>query len=320
LGKHLRTVIEQVLQSNMASTPRLVGLFFPLILVVLAMAFSLTATTSKDWAYQRNYPAEPITNYTHPLYTLHRSPFVLCTLVDDQNAVQCAWYPPFGKNRTSCELASAIDSTDNVTQLGDPRLCQQVHMAGNLAIAGTLFIGLGFLLTIGMTMASITLLSRVSGGSPSSSPLSLAAVVAAAEGGDATTEEDNVDAALPAHKSGAASSEHRPHHHGDHQRKSVVHGIAPFVNAFLITFLALGGTLYLLAQYYGILAFTMSLPDNGVFSEFGGNNPDATAGFHEPWVQGKALTTWASLAWFFAALGAAAASMAWKLPELEVYL
>lgn len=301
----------------MASIPRLVGLFFPLILVVLAMAFSLTATTSKDWAYQRNYPAESITNFTNPLYTLHRSPFVLCTLVDDQNAVQCAWYPPFGKNRTSCELASAINTTDNVTQLGDPRLCQQVHMAGNLAIAGTLFIGLSFLLAIGMTVASITFLSRIWGGSPSSS---LAAVAATAEGGHATTEEDNVDAARPTHKSGATSSEHRPHHYDGHQRKSVVHRIAPFVNAFLITFLALGGMLYFLAQYYGILAFTMSLPDNGVFSEYGGNNPDATAGFHEPWVQGKALTTWASLAWFFAALGAAAASKAWKLPEFEVYL
>src|SRR5207248_733588 len=70
----------------------------------------------------------------------------------------CDRFKPYGAGKTSCEtFAGGATSTDG--RLGDDRMCQQVHMAGNLAIAASVFSGLALLTMLafaGLALASST--------------------------------------------------------------------------------------------------------------------------------------------------------------------
>jgi len=85
----------------------------------------------------------------------------------------------------------------------------------------------------------------------------------------------------------------------------------------LVLSFALGTILYVLAQAYGVQAFIMSSPDNGRFASLAGNDLNPDGDDHDPWVQGKALTVYASLAWLCSLLGGTLAIFTWRLPHWD---
>jgi hypothetical protein len=283
---------------------RIITQICPLIFAILAFAFSLKYITSKNWSYRRFYPGDFPENFKAPAYSQYRSPFIICNaeavqVVAANGSVipgyveRCIRYPVWA-NHTSCELP-VVTQNDSVENVGDRRQCQQIHYAGNLSIAGTTFIGLGFFLTLIMTMVSVLLLTSAPESQSSSIPTTITA--------SAKTEDDDEQPhALPAHQ-------RRRYHR-------ILNPTSPYVNLALIVFFVLGAILTILAQFYGVLAFTISAPDNGVFDGV------PLSGFkkapdHEPWVQGSALSVFASLTWLCAAIGACLAGMVWRIPRLE---
>ncbi|KAI9773259.1 MAG: hypothetical protein M1839_002171 [Geoglossum umbratile] len=252
----------------------------PLALAILALCFSLLATTSREWASQNTYTALAPQDWTTPAYTKYRSPFVICRPNNGTgpgSALDCVHFSVFDFNGTGCE-SSAVTRNDNVAQVGDARLCQQLHFAGNLAIASTGFIGVGCLLTLLMASAAVALTT-----------------------GSIRTDSDAF----------ATTSQHYYQYHPSRDKISV---FTPYINLSLILLLAVGGVLYVLAQFYGVIGLVQSQPDNGSFAASW--NPDSS-GDHEPWIQGKALTVYASIAWLASLLAAASAALAWRLPGGE---
>src|SRR2546423_10020738 len=146
----------------------------PAILTIISFAFTVLTITNGDWAHQPHYTdASPLNwDQKHTAYAISRGPFTVCspfatytngTPVADNffqllNAgsdaavaavtshqivikTHCDRFKPYGAGKTSCEtFAGGATSTDG--RLGDDRMCQQVHMAGNLAIAASVFSGL----------------------------------------------------------------------------------------------------------------------------------------------------------------------------------
>lgn len=286
--------------------------FLPLIFAILAFAFSLTATTSRDWSYRHIYDASADsadTYFDHVLYTQYRSPFQICDQVEQQArqysngtnytvpVIQCIRYPAWGSGKTSCELASATHNLSIAQTTYDSRLCTQIHLAGNLSIAGTSFIGIGFFITLIMTAAAVALYSA-----PAVNPGNEAS--AAPEAPKSTSEAASSSYTAPPTTKGRTG---RRHH--------ALSPLSPYLNASGITFLILGAILTVLAQFYGVLAFTMSAPDNGKWTISDQGVQDQRGNDHEPWTQGIALTTYASLGWLFALFGATLAQAVWRLPR-----
>jgi hypothetical protein len=125
--------------------------------------------------------------------------------------------------------------------------CQQIHYAGNLAIASTAFIGIAFLLTLVMCVASVLFLT---GNGNSNSGVSTSA---------ADPEED---VAAENHK-----GRHGRHHGWQPAQqtvlpKSALGAAAPYLNLTLITLLLLGAVMYFIAQFYGVEGLVQSAPDN----------------------------------------------------------
>jgi hypothetical protein len=151
----------------------------PLILTIISFAFTVLTTVSKDWAHQNHFDGTLATsNWTTPLYTLWRSPFYVCspsavytngtaasnsTINQTKNSinsvnlslknelkdliwtVNCARFPPKGFAKTSCESNVKTNISAADARFGDDRQCQQIHMAGGLAIAASVFVGIALL-------------------------------------------------------------------------------------------------------------------------------------------------------------------------------
>ena len=294
----------------MAVIPRFLFSLLPLVFATVSIAFAIKAAISKDWAQRHIYDAQLTEKqWSQPKAlqaTMYRSPFTLCGQFPGNNTVadintiniKCFTFDVYGRNKTSCEpLSVTNDSTDART--GDERLCQQIHWAGNLAIASSSFIGLGFLLTVTMTLVT-----------------SLFILVPAALGEDTDEQAE----ASHEHKAGT-TVQHSAHQHREDRRKPRKHQrylspAAPYMNLVTVFSFAFGAILYLLAQFYGIVAFVQSASPNGSFAAYGENPPAGPNTYTEgPWIQGSALSTHISLAWFFAGLAAIAAAGVWRLPR-----
>jgi len=158
-------------------------------------------------------------------------------------------------------------------------------------------IGIGFFFTLIMTAAAAALYGSPAAEDETQAPVPSGGSKPAPE----ATEGSYTSPSTPKAKTG--------------RRHRVLSPLSPYVNASGVTFLVLGAILTVLAQFYGVLAFTMSAPDNGkwTISEQGVQNQDGND--HEPWTQGRALTVFASLGWFFALCGATIAQAAWRLPR-----
>jgi hypothetical protein len=159
---------------------------FPAVLTVISFAFTTLTTVNRDWAHQSHYTTTDasVWNKSNIAYTVYRSPFYACSpaahytnntpvpadFIGQFNrgigdaldlvtagevvvTITCARFRPYGFNKTSCETLVNVDVTD--ARYGDDRMCQQVHMAGGLAIASSVFIGLALLTTLGLAVLGI---------------------------------------------------------------------------------------------------------------------------------------------------------------------
>jgi hypothetical protein len=282
---------------------------------IIAFVFSLLAITSSDWAAQDFYDTVVPENWTHPNYTITRSPFRICTAVpifqtnngtsEDSEPtltfvrydVSCDRYKPFGLDRTSCELRS-VTKTDSVANVGDARLCQQIHYAGNFGISSTVFISLGFILTLCMAMS--TIYRMMTRGQASDHP------------------STSSGAEQYGSKSTAADSSQDVQHLSQPSRR-YPHLVTSTVNLTAVIFLLIGAILALISQFYGIIGFIQSSPNNGDWaSAAAGNSKDVDTnkvGYHGPWYQAEGLSVYMTCAWAFAAATAAMAAKAWSLPR-----
>jgi hypothetical protein len=283
---------------------RITSLYYSLpafIFAALAFSFAIVGITSRDWS-RRNYydPTLGPREFKYPLYAEHRSPFQVCVVHGDINngsiyTEECNTfraYGSFSSNATSCEIVNITGSYDDANT-GDERLCQQIHYAGNLSITSITFVSLGFVLTLLMTI-----LAFLQGPAP------------------AEAEEEENGRATHEHKDGEAAASH--HHVHPHRNQGP--SFTPYLNLVLIASFAIGATAALISQFYGILAFIQSQPDNGAFAASAGNvvQPGSTENNnHGPWIQGRALKYWVTLSWIFAAFAAGAAGAVWRLPRWQ---
>ncbi|KAF4343952.1 hypothetical protein FBEOM_2109 [Fusarium beomiforme] len=255
----------------------LVGLVF----AIIAFVFSVLTITSREWAMRDNYdPDFSPQAWDKPIYTLYRSPFIICTAkkVNSTNTdstpvhrVHCDHFKPFGHNKTSCELWNATGS-DTAETIGDQRLCQQIHLAGNYAIASTVFIGVGFLTTT--ALVSLSLLRSIS------------------------------------------TRQHK--HESDHRSNNKV---MPILTLVTLAFLFVGFATAVISQFYAIMGFIVSLPNQSDFASSqgsGGSNESDENGAHGPWYQGKALNLYATLAWGFTIATGTMVRLTWRLPRWHV--
>jgi hypothetical protein len=286
----------------------------PSIFAILAFGFSLRAITSPDWSIRRYYDSDydPI-NWTHPLYHESRSPFYICgvnttqirasdgTLVPYYNKT-CVSYPAIGKGKRSCEVVSVtldVSGSTDLKQTGTALQCTQVHLAANLSIAATVLIGFGFL--IALLMTGLSFLSKSSREDENVASSEITAKAAPVVGEDGVDERKNNSNAQP---------------RKNRRRYSSIFPASPYLNLLLIASLAFGAILYFLAQFFGIMAFTVSAPDNGRFA----SQESIQGNDHDPWISGAALTTYGSLAWIFAGLAAVGSSFVWRMPRFSKIL
>lgn len=118
-----------------------------LALSIISATFTLLATTSKSWGTQAYYYDNGtelgLTEIT-PACTLERSPFYRCGLprVDINgtcNITDCAYYKPYGTNRTSCRSAhefGRIWSENSLAMglLGMSQECQEGKSLSEISI------------------------------------------------------------------------------------------------------------------------------------------------------------------------------------------
>lgn len=299
----------------------------PLLFALLAFVFSLLTITSHDWASRAQYADDTDSlSQFKPIYTLYRSPFQICTetriadsIVPVANASSdggddpppvavkytytshCHRYRAFGFNHTSCELATATNS-NLVPQVGDRRLCEQIHYAGNYDIASTVFISLTFFLAIAMVfMAFFTL-------DPADKP---------AANGDGDEELAEGVSSGPTKENSHHGGRHHKHHSDTHAENSgtpnsSVHThspAAPYINLLVISFSIIGVATALISQFYGVLAFIQSAPNNADYATSTTNREH-----HDPWVQGTALSVYMTLSWSFGAAAGFGAWIIWSSP------
>jgi hypothetical protein len=273
---------------------------------LIAFVFSVLAVTSKSWALRHNYiPSLSDLDWAKStvVYTRYRSPFKICqgTLIptNDTTAVpryrqNCTSYAIYGLGKTSCEVANATQS-DAAKNIGDARICQQIHYAGNFGIASSVFMGLGFVSIL--AMVAFTLL-----GSKSDTTHS--------------TSEENDGKRISSTGQISSTTTRTPPTRS--RRRSTA---MAYVNLLLVVFLAIATITTIISQYYGILGFIQSLPNNSDFASSKGQDStdEQTHGDHGPWIQGKALSVYLTCAWGFAVATGVLASRIWALPEWGIH-
>lgn len=244
---------------------------FCLILTIISFAFTVVTTITRDWAHQDHFDGTVArSNWTEPLYTLYRSPFIVCSpsavyengtlaansTIDEtgnqidpvsdnldqllQNltwTVSCARFGPMGLGKRSCETNVGTNISASDARFGDERQCQQIHMAGSLSIASSVFIGISLL-----TMLVLFGISLATG------------------------------------RSGTARMA---------------------LSITTIILLLLGSTTMFIAQFYGLLGLVQSAIPNGNYAA-DGPLPSAAG----PWIQGKSSVIYGSLSWFGGVLAA----------------
>jgi hypothetical protein len=98
-------------------------------------------------------------------------------------------------------------------------------------------------------------------------------------------------------------------------------GFLPHLSLATLVFLFVGVVAALLAQFYAILGFLISQPNQSDFASStgtGGSNEEDVHGAHRPWYQGRALSVYATLARAFAIAAGTLASLTWRLSAWKV--
>ncbi|KAH8882536.1 hypothetical protein GQ53DRAFT_753585 [Thozetella sp. PMI_491] len=287
----------------------------------LVLALSIVSTTfvfltlkSTKWSTESYYFAlNGISNGTdevNPVCMAGRSPFYRCGLpVVDSNGhcsiPNCAFYAPYGANATSCRSSAelGVAKDDNLAALGllgTEQECQQVHYAGNLQIAASVFITVG--LACGLILCGLALGPLGSGGVGEEADTTR-------QQGEEEPQEDAVEAdrALGRHKEKHRKSlvwRNSSHcHNGVHYSASRRTTATKFVVTLLLTCLCIGALLQFLAQFFGVLGLTINAyvpvsadqytpdPDSSSPSRFLNNF------IAHPWVIGQGMAAYATVVW-----------------------
>jgi hypothetical protein len=166
--------------------------------------------------------------------------------------------------------------------IGDARLCQQIDFSGNLMLASLVFVSLAFAMSLPLTFYAVTSASK-------------------------TSSTDDAPA--------GNTEEHAGKHHRHKGTRAAAVPIYVTVATYcFIIALSVSAVATLLSQFYAILGLIQSSPDNGLFASYHGGSPNLSGqSSHAPWIQGKALSIYMSLGWFFNALAAGAAGGFWAL-------
>lgn len=138
---------------------------FILSLSIVSTTFVLLALTSKQWSIQKYYlnqegEAGNGVDWITPICVANKSPFYRCDIpyLDDTTnpptcvVPNCQFYEPYGWNATSCRLASETRNAANSASNGGEQECQEVHYTGNLQIAASVFITLGLISLVQLTL------------------------------------------------------------------------------------------------------------------------------------------------------------------------
>jgi len=274
---------------------QIIGSITPLIFGILGFAFIITSFVSRDWVRQDYYPPElqPL-DWQSPLFTIYRSPFILCSASPSKTGsdgttydVVCNRYKVTGRGKTACQTPNETDAYSAIT--GDWRMCQQVHLSGNLILASLVFTSVAFVALLVLSYFFII------------------------KGPSTTSAAQSTDQSLGAGgKDAEAVTQNTTLQQATGQSTAVVIG-----TYFLLAALAVTAMCAFLSQFYAILGLVQSQPDNGAWASVPlGSVVDSQTGdlHHAPWMQGKALTVYVSLGWLFSALAAGAIGGTWLGP------
>lgn len=264
----------------MAGLSRFLSPLPAFIFASIAFSFTIVAITSRDWTRQEWYdPSLDAKLWATPIYSIYRSPFQICNVAASQNG-----------NITTYTLQCNVFHAYGF----DKTSCETVFATQNYSAANTgderLCQQIHYAGNLSITSTTFICLGFV---------LTLLMTVVATMTSSSSAEDGTSDTDMAHH----------------HRRRPTWPAL---VNLALITAFAIGATTGLLSQFYGILAFIQSQPDNGAFAAARGNVIDSTQqDNHGPWVEGLALKYWVTCAWVFSALAAGAAGAMWRLPKLE---
>ncbi|KIX05660.1 uncharacterized protein Z518_03632 [Rhinocladiella mackenziei CBS 650.93] len=251
----------------------------PLAFATLSLAFIITAFVSRDWAKQDFFPPNlQIIDWDpdNPLYTLYRSPFTVCTVEEIAGTAGDGLDTTF---EVSCERYRAYgrgktscELPSNTGTTSGPTN-GDARMCEQIHYAGNLIIAaLAFACLAFVLCVVLFLLSFITYGHR---PAPVSA------NGEATETK------------------------GRGGRRAA---FTTLRSAFLCSSAVAAMTTFL-AQCFGILGLVQSQPDNGLYASFLNGNSVLDGDLsHAPWVQGWALSVYASLGWLCAALAAGTAA------------
>ncbi|KAG4435924.1 hypothetical protein IFR05_008581 [Cadophora sp. M221] len=275
-------------------------------LSIISTTFVLLALTSKRWSVQKYYLNKEGdlgfgAGWVTPICHANKSPFYRCeppvlTISNDVaqcNVPNCQFYKPYGRNKTSCRLAVETKDAEpnSVTNAGEQE-CQDVHYTGNLQIAASVFITLGLILLMPLTLANFLLGTE----SPKHETQTPAAAGASAEAG--------TESKTTAHATGPPNGHKTPV-----SRK--LSPWTPHLVFILLAFLYIGAIIQILAQFFGVISMTIiATPTQDQAIQSNVDNLGAT-----PWIIDKALSTYATVAWTSALACAGLVGLVYRTPR-----
>ncbi|KAK0109114.1 hypothetical protein ONS96_002941 [Cadophora gregata f. sp. sojae] len=277
----------------------IVGSTLPLVFGILSLSFVAVSFTSRDWVRQEYFPPQlqPL-DWKDPLFTLYRSPFVVCGASPSRNGseilrydINCSRFAVSGRGKTACQTPNETDAYSSIT--GDWRMCQQIHLSGNLVLAALVFVSVALATLIGLSIVFIP--RAVRGGQVFGTPSD---VEDSMEGSSCRPQK------ATAAQTSVTTSTQQP-----------IQSLAIIIATYaLLVALSVTAMCTFLSQFYGILGLIQSQPDNGLWASLSlGAVQDQQTGdlHHAPWIQGNVLTIYMSLAWLFSALAAGAIGGSW---------
>ncbi|KAK5455898.1 hypothetical protein LTS15_005216 [Exophiala xenobiotica] len=281
-----------------------------LALSIVSTIFVLLALTSPHWASQSYYYAlngqSDGTTDIKPLFRASRSPFYRCGIpkvpVELKNgtrrwSLECHSYRPYGKDKTSCRSAAEMGiPSDNLVAgkglLGNAQECQQVHYAGNLQIAASVFITLGLIMTLMLVLVGVLRNRKTSG---------------AEEEATAQNTSEGAKESRCAETGPAPGS----------LKRGPTRRIGSYMILLLLFFLYAGSLMQILAQFFGLLGLTInnSLSVQDVWTAQFNTNTTLDNFVAHAWVVDKGLSAYATVAWTSALLCAAIATVYFHTPR-----
>ncbi|CZR68332.1 uncharacterized protein PAC_18231 [Phialocephala subalpina] len=278
---------------------------FILVLSIVSTTFVFLALTSKEWAIQKYYLNSEGeigngANWTKPSCHANRSPFYRCEVPDlntDTNTCpdpSCKWYRAYGKGATSCILASESHNQPDSPNVGGEQECQEVHWSGNLQIAACVFITIGLILLLPISLANLL----VSTNPNSANKPDVDQAAQEAHDRELTSEATQVTKAKPRHR-------HSRRHH------SRLSPITPYLVLLAILSLYIGASLQIFAQFFGVLGLTVNATPTA--GQVENNNSDFLGS--TPWMMDKALTAYATVTWTLAVTAATLMGLVYRIPR-----